>query len=344
MFVTFYDENFNALQDNSSLNVSKFTIKRKAVDFDDFNFVSQPFLVNVNPCFVVLKDDNGRLKYSAFAGIPQLNKDNQTECQCSDLKTIFNNNIVASFGAYDYLDEYFSAVLTAFNLQVLQGSFSLVVDLTAINTIAISDLIPSTDLKVYNVWTDCILPYLKFYDCYLTCDLSIKNKTINVYVKKIDTETKVLRAWEYGLKNIGKWISSINETQAVVSVSGSLTYGDKFILLKNNSITTTASLRDLYPIKNTIILKETTDSEELTNLLNEANQEALEKIVNGRYNESIEITNADFEDVDFGTSFNVYTERGVFYKKLPVGIILETQEETKTITVGYKVDDISFYI
>ena len=50
-----------------------FSIKRKAVDFDDFNFTSEPFLVNINPCFVVLKDDfNGRLKYSAFAGIPQL--------------------------------------------------------------------------------------------------------------------------------------------------------------------------------------------------------------------------------------------------------------------------------
>jgi hypothetical protein len=344
MFVTFYDENFNALQDNSSLNVADFSIKRKAVDFDDFNFTSEPYLLNVNPCFVVLKDDYGVLKYSAFAGIPQLTNENKTECQCSDLKTIFNNNIVASFGTYSYLDDYFSAVLTAFNTQVLQGSFSLVVDLTAINTIAISDLMPSTDLAVYNVWEDCILPYLKYYDCYLTCDLSIKNKTINVYVKKIDRETKVLRAWEYGLKNIGKWVSSINETQAVVSVSGSLTYGDKFILLKNNSITTTASLRDLYPIKNTIILKETTDSGELTDLLNEANQEALEKIVDGRYNESIEITSADFNNVDFGTSFNVYTEKGVFYKKLPVGIITETNENAKTITIGYKIDDISFYI
>lgn len=344
MFVTFYDENFNALQDNSSLNVESFSLKRKAVDFDDFNFVSQPYFVNINPCFVVLKDDFGKLKYSAFAGIPQLTDENKTECQCSDLKTIFNNKILTTFGTYSYLDEYFSAVFTAFNTQVLQGSFSLVVDLTEINTIAMSDLIPSTELKVYNVWSDCIENFLKYYDCYLYCDLSIKNKKINVYVKKIDTETKALKTYEYGLKNVGKWISSINETQAVVSVSGSLTYGDKFILLKNNSITTTESLRDLYPIKNTIILKETTDSGELTDLLNEANQEALEKIVNGRYNESIEITSDDFKDVDFGTSFNVYTERGVFYKKLPVGTITETQEETKTITIGYKVDDISFYI
>ena len=37
------------------------------------------------------------------------------------------------------------------------------------------------------------------------------------------------------------------------------------------------SLRDLYPIKNTIILKETDNSDELVSLLNEANQESLEK-------------------------------------------------------------------
>ena len=57
-------------------------------------------------------------------------------------------------------------------------------------------------------------------------------------------------------------------------------------------------------------------------MLNEANQESLEKIVNLRYNESIEINSADFEDIDFnfGTSFNVYTGQVSFYKKLPVGI------------------------
>ena len=55
-----------------------FSIKRKAVDFDDFNFTSEPFLVNINPCFVVLKDDfGGRLKYSAFAGITTINKRKQ---------------------------------------------------------------------------------------------------------------------------------------------------------------------------------------------------------------------------------------------------------------------------
>ena len=30
MFVTFYDENFNALQDNSSLNVGNFFHKKKS--------------------------------------------------------------------------------------------------------------------------------------------------------------------------------------------------------------------------------------------------------------------------------------------------------------------------
>lgn len=347
MIITFYDNNFIALQNNASLNVGKYNLTRKAVDFDDFSATSEAFVENVNPCFVVMKDDRGRYKYAGFAGIPELSDENQTNLQASDLKTLFNNEILAQFTSYTYLDEFLSALFIAFNTQVVQGSFAIDIDLTDVSDIAISDLAPSTNLKVYNVW-DLIVNYLKYYDCYITSELDVANKTINYTIAKIDKYELSLQLWNYpSIKNYGKWIASLNEAQAVVSVSGSLTYGTKFILLSDSSITSAESLRDIYPIKKTTILKETTSSADLANLLNEGNQEAIEKIVENRYNESIEIGTsniASYQDAGFDTSFNVYAERGTLYKKLPLGTIFENQDGLQTITLGYKNNDIINYI
>ena len=55
MIVVFYDKNFVALQNNASLNVGKYEIVKRAVDFDDFSVTSEAFTESANPCFVVLK-------------------------------------------------------------------------------------------------------------------------------------------------------------------------------------------------------------------------------------------------------------------------------------------------
>lgn len=347
MIATFYDKNFVALQNNASLNVGRWELKRKAVDFDDFSLTSEPFIEDVNPCFVILKDDYGRYKYGALAGIPQLNKDNQTELVASDLKTIFNNEILLQFEEYDYFDEMLSAVLTAFNTQVMQDSFSLEIDLTDLATIEMSDLIPSTELKVYNVWQDILVPYMKYYNCYITSKLDLTNKKLVFTIKRTNLYTLFLNLWEMDIRNYGKWISSINETQAVVNVGGSLTYGDKYLLLSDGAITNNSSLRDLYPIKRIVILKETSNSEEVANLINEGTIEAIEKLIEARYNESIEFSTNKiqrYETADFSTEFDVYVKKGVKYKTLPLGEIYENQNGEKKLKVGYKSDDLVAYL
>ena len=347
MIVNFYNKDFVALQNNASLNVGSWELKRKAVDYDEFTLTSEAFTENFNPCFVIMKDDFGRYKYGAFAGIPQINKDNQTVLQASDLKTIFNNKILFQAGTYDYLDEFLSAVFTAFNTQVMQGSFSLEVDITDLSTIAMSDLIPTTNLEVYNVFEDILVPYMKYYNCYITSNLDLTNKTLNFTIKRTNLYTLPLKLWELGINNYGKWISSLNEVQCVVSLDGTLTYGDKYLLLSDNAITDNTTLRDLYPIKNSIILKETSNSDEVATLLSEGTIEALEELIEARYNESIEFgTNnlQSFENADFNTEFDVYVEKGVKYKTLPLGEIYENQNGEKRLKVGYKSDDLVAYL
>lgn len=347
MIVTYYDKNFKSLADSSSLNVEKYTIKRQALDFDDFTFTSESFMADFNPTFVVLKDNRGRYKYGAFAGIPEIDNDNKTNCQCSDLKTLFNNDVLIQFGIYTKFTDMLSYAFARFTNQVIQGSFDLVVDLTDINDINLTDLLPSTELTVYSFWNDILVPYMKYYDCYMESELDVANKKLVYYIRKINKKVLPLKVWELGLKNIGKWVTSLNEAQGVVSVSGALSYGDKYILLSDNAITTNSNLRDLYPIKRKVVLKETDNAGELSDLLQEANVEALSELVKNRYNESIAINTNKLpylENIDFGTSFNVYTERGVFYKQLPLGVITENENDEKTLTIGYKADDIVFYI
>lgn len=347
MIVVFYDKDFNALQNNASLNVGKWELRKKAVDFNDFSFTSEPFIENVNPCFVVMKDDYGRKKHCAFAGVPQLNKENQTECQASDLKTIFNNEVLLQFGNYTHIDNMFSYLFTQFNLQVMQGSFALEIDMTDLSTVQLDLLKPLTDLKVYNVWNDILVPYMKFYDLYITSDLDLVTKKLIFTIKRTNLKTLPLRLWEMGIKNYGKWISSLNETQSVVSVNGVLNYGEKFILLSNNAITNNATLRDLYPIKRNLVLKETEDSSKLADLIIEGNVEAIEKLVSARFNESIEIDTQNiqsYEEADFGTQFEVYTKKNDLYKTLPLGEIYENQDGEKKLKIGYKADNLLFYI
>lgn len=346
MIVSFYDRNFIALQNNATLNVGNWELRKKAIDFDDFSFKSEPFIEDVNPTFVVVKDDFGRYKYGAFAGIPQLNKENQTECQASDLKTLFNNEVLLQFGNYTYLDEMLNYCFTQFNLQVLQGSFEIEVDMTDLSTVALDLLKPDTKLSVYNFW-DLLVTYMKYYDCYMTSRIDLVNKKLVYTIKRTNQKTLPLKLWELGIQNYGKWISSLNEAQCVVSVSGVLNYGEKYILVSDNSITSNIANRDLYPIKKSIILKETDDSNELSTLIAEGNIEAIEKLVEARYNESIEIDTHNmqsYENADFGTQFNVYVKKNVLYKTLPLGEIYENQSGQKKLKIGYKADDIVFYI
>ena len=126
MIITFYDKDFIALQNNASLNVATWSISRRAIDFDDFTATCEAFTENVNPTYVVMKNDYGNYYYGAFAGIPELNNINQTNLQASDLKTIFNNEIACQFNSeYNYLSDYFSHLFSIFGTQVIRATMNL---------------------------------------------------------------------------------------------------------------------------------------------------------------------------------------------------------------------------
>ena len=220
-------------------------------------------------------------------------------------------------------------------------------DFSRIAGISMDNLKPDNTLKSYNVWEDCIVPYLKYYNIFIETSLNIKQKRIIFTLKRCNDKTYPLRLWEYNIRNYGKYISSVNETQGMVIYNNNITYGFIWILTADNSITTTAANRDLYPIKRKLVIKETEDSSEITKLLNEANVEALKILVEARYQESFTI-NIDndqrYDNINFDVQFRIFSERGVFYKMLPLGEIIEDSKGKRTLKIGYKPDDIVYYI
>lgn len=346
MILTFYDKNFKPISNNTSLNISEFSLTRNAVDFDDFTCVSQGFKEDVNPTFVIMKDDRGRYKYGAFAGIPQLDEKGETKLQASDLKTLFNNEIYAKFTSYTTIGAYLDNLLNTFENQCIKGSFNVQFIYEEVADILLSGLIPESDkYNVYKVWEDCIVPYLKYYDMYLESKIDLREKKIIFYFKKCDTIERTIRLWERGIKNYGKYIADINECVAAVNIDGKI-LETTYILLSNNTITNNLELRDIYPIKRRYFIQETTESEK-DEALKKVKQEALKTLVESRFNESITIEldgSDDFKYLEFNLSFLLYSARGVLYKKLPLGSIKEDDKGRTKIVIGYKPSSIVFYL
>lgn len=353
MILTFYDKDYTALQDNASLNVGNWDLKRRAVDFDEFSAESERFTENINPTFVVMKDDRGRYKYAAFAGIPELNKANQTSINASDFKTIHNNDVLLNFPTYtteNYLNAMFSYILEEFYSQVIQESFEVDYDLTDVASIKFKELIPEPGHQVYNLWEDILAPYMKFYGLYMTSKLDIKNKKLLFTIARVNQYDRPLNLYETEVKNYGKWIASVNETQYVIKTPSKLVYSPQYILNSQNEIGTLGNItRDLYPIKKRIVLKECDSdqgSEDYKKQELEALEECLTDLIDAKYNESLEfdVTNTSYEKDFFSTIYSIYLEKGTLYKKLPLGEICEDNTGTKKFTLGYKKDDVILYI
>lgn len=348
MIVTFYDSNFRALQNNASLNVGEWNLVRRVVDFDDFNAISEAFVEDVNPTFVIFSDDLGRYKYGAFAGIPKLQENNQSVIQASDLKTILNNEIMFLFDCEenDNLKNVFDKIFSVVQEQIIQDTFNVEFDTTALNKIELDTLKPSAiEYDVYNVWSDLIVPYLKFYDIFIDTKIDLRNKKIIFTFLNAKSQIKTLKLYEIQ-NEYEKQVAGINDCQAIVKFGNQFVYGNKYILLNNNSITTDETKRDLLPVKNAIIFKTANEISEVDTLLIESAEQCLTTLINSRYNETIKINVSDtfFENDDFGVSYDVYVKKGQFYKNIPIGQIIENNKGIKTIIIGYKADDVVFYL
>lgn len=325
MIVSFYDENFKGLQNNASLVVGKdsFKLVKRPVDIDSLNCVCEAYTEDIQPTFVIIKDDNGSSNYiySGFAGVPVKNSDNQTEITGTDLKSYFSSDVWLTVGEFSTVNEYLNYLFNQFNQQVNKRFTIELVFKEYIEDIAITDLKPISEAGSYNIWEQ-IQPILKFYDLYIEGRVDIVNKKIIYTIGRTMLRNMNVKLWEYGVENVGKWLAPVNEAQGYSNGVGSQ---KKWILLKNGKITITENLRDIYPVKKVIVIND--DSME------DADKEAIEQLLGGVYQEDIVLP----IEADFETKFSVYVKQGAgLYKELPCGELVYDSTGLIKVQLGYR--------
>ena len=349
MIVSFYDREFRGLKNNASLTVDNASYKlvRRAVDLDDFQCTCEAFREDINPTFVIVKNDRGNYVYGALAGIPQLTEENQTKITASDLKTMLKSDVVLDFTqTFSSVDACLEYVFGEWMTQVNQGSISCELELDrAIGTIAWSSLQPSAETEqVYDAWEDVFAPYLKFYGLFMETEIDLVVKRVIFRIGKSMQNPMSIKLWEHGIYDYGKWIADVNETQGCVlnTATHAIAYGMRWILTSESQITTNTALRDIFPIKRKIIFKETQDQEEVAGLLDEANYEACKELAESMFQENIELEGIT---ADFGTRFEIYVNRGEkMYKSLPCGELEYDDAGLKRVQVGYRITGIEFIL
>ena len=335
MIVSFYDKNFKGLQNNASLTVDRdsYSLIKRPVEINSLSCKCEAFTEDIQPTFLIIKDDKGGYLYGSLAGIPTLNENNITEITGTDLKTMLSSEVVLQPSTYSSVNAYLQYIFDAWKTQVNQDSIPCELVFKAYEnydfTIPMGDYKPSTDKAVYNVWEE-IQSYLKYYDLYLDTHIDLLNKKVQFIIGKTMYNTVNIKLWEYGIKNYGKWIASVNETQGyyINKDTGVWQAGTKWILTSENQITVTPANRDIYPIKKKIYTSEES--------LLEANKLALEDLLNYLFNENIDISINDFVP-DFESKFAVYVKRGqAKYKDLPCGELQYDASGLIKCQIGYR--------
>lgn len=337
MILSFYDKNFKGLQNNASLVVDNLSYKliKKPIELNELSCFCEAFTEDIQPTFLIIKDDIGGYVYGSLAGIPELNKENKTEVNGTDLKTMLSSDVIIKPSTYSLVKDYLTYLFNEWNSQVMQGTITCeLIIKDNVNSVAIENLVPTTDKRVVNGLEE-MQSYLKYYGLYLDTKIDLINKKVQFIVGKTMFRNLNVKLWEYGIRNYGKWVADVNECQGYyVNESGTWTEGIKWILTSKNEVTSTESNRDIFPVKRKVITNEES--------IAKADIESLTTLLDSLYNENIELEATNLKP-DFETNFAIYLKQGQEkYKDLPCGYLQYDASGLVKFQIGYRYTDIKF--
>lgn len=348
MLISFYGKDIKAIADNSSfvIDTKSYSLIKRGIDYDSLKCVCEKYTGDIQPTFIVVKNDIGQYIYGALAGIPENTNENKTIINAADIKTMLNSDVVLDFTTYTTVDAVISYIMTQWKNQINQNSFAVDWGYKNFLNLPLTDYVPVEGKGIYNAW-ETIQSYLKFYNLYIYSSINLVDKKVIFTIGKAMYRNINIKLWEYGIENFGKWMASINEAQGYVKYrdiyeNDEWTPGTKWILTSNNQITTNTANRDIYPIKKKIIFKETDKSGEVTRITNEANAEAINVLAEAMYNENIDINAPQF-NADLDANFSVYVRKGEpLYKSLPCGELHYDSNGLKKVQIGYRFTGLEF--
>lgn len=311
MIISFYDKDFKAIKDNSGLVIAKdnYSLIKRPVEMNDFTCICEPFIEDIQPTFLVVKDDRGGYIYGSLAGIPILNEKNQTEVTGTDIKSMLSSEIIIEKIDTTYLTvtDYILYIFSEWQQQSNQISINCdIIFNDNVVDIIMKDYKPDFEeiYKQVNAWEE-IQPYLRYYKLYMDTELDLVNKKVKFIIGRTMYKDLNIKLWEYGIKNYGKWIADTSECQGyyipqeATSIE-QLQEGTKWILRSDNNITSDTTKRDIYPIKRKVFISNES--------IEEADMQALTELLNSLYNEDLELS-TELINPTFETNFNVFVNR-----------------------------------
>lgn len=372
MIVAFYDENFRGSLNNASLkgDVKNYKLIKRPIELNEISCTCLAFTEDMQPTFMIIEDEDGNYVYGSLAGVPVLNENNQTEITGTDLKKILKSKIFIDTTTIqtENADTVRHSVEFLFDTWNSQHDNKFTSELQFVGSFdpepnfdpdEITDL-KLTDYKsgIYNALEE-IQKFMRFYDLYMDTKIDVVNQKVIFMVGRTMVNQINLNLRDIGVKNYGKIVADINESQGyVVKTENDVEtwYRDSYeevssirwILTSNNEITTDATKRDIYPVNRELV----SSSEDMY----EANKLALEALLDLKYNEDIdldaEVIKADLKRFAsrelplFSARFDVYTESGVdagFYKSLPCGELeYNANNELVRFKTGYRYTSVNF--
>lgn len=339
MIISFYDKDFKGLQNNASLVIDNdsYSLTKRPVELNELSCVCEAFTEDIQPTFLIVSNHRGEYIYGCLAGVPELDKDNKTSVNGTDLKTMLQSDVILNYNQeFKTVQEVLQYIFNSWLLQVNQWTITTeLIFKEYMEDIELTDLYPESTQGKFDALSE-IQNYLKYYNLYLDSEIDLVNKKVRFVIGKTLYQPINIKLWEIGIKNYGKWVADINECQGylVNNDTNEWTAGYKWILTSNNEITVSESKRDIYPIKRKIVTSEQS--------LNDANKEALTTLLDSLFNENIEITPTDINP-NFETSFEVYVKRGQEkYKSLPCGELQYNATGLTKVVIGYRYTGIQF--
>ena len=339
MFLTFYDRNFEAISDNSSLNIESFKLIRRAYDLNEFSGTCEPISLNIEPMFATMKQNDGTHYYDLLRPIITKDKQNKGSIVARDLFGVFNTECVIDFSRFagSTLREYLQFIFKSWQEWDKSGFEKVTLNLDQITTN--EELFRPTEKAVYNI-KDLLSKALSFYNLYIDSYINMRTKTLEFTMKPNNANTVNIRLEDFGIEDFAKYEPAVNTAIVFAERNNGIIRHDWF-LLRSGEITTNSFLRDIYPTSSKIFDvdgEEKTD-EEFSQLINESDFEAVTELAENRYQESIPIESSRDPDrlnnIYFDTNFRIYYQNKE-YRTLPLGEIEENGTINKILRIGFK--------
>jgi hypothetical protein len=358
MFITFYDENFIPLINNSSLNIEKFKLKKRSYDTNEFSCTCEPISVDIEPLFATIKNNQGERQYDMLRPIITIDKGNKSNVIARDLFAVFNTEVFIDFSTFSGITvaQFFQFIFNKWKAWDSSGFTNVVLNL---NFVDLSGplyrpaiLYTPTESGVYNI-LDLFKRALSLYGLYIDSEINIhpSAKSLEFTIRKSDEYIQNIRLEDFGIENFQKYEPSVN-TAIVYATRAGGTIRDNWYLLKDGTISANPVLRDVFPTRSQIFYVDGDELDEnnsgktqaeknaaFADAVNEATFNAVSELAKNRYKEMIAVNIIkDYDrlkNVGFNTCFNVYY-RNQFYKTLPIGEIEEDGTENRILRIGLK--------